>query len=100
MTGHGAKFPRKMEEAIAALLSRPSVDEAARTIGSNQRPSGDGCENRNSRPSPGAAGSCHPSSERIQQGCGAAAAGTTILKLMMDPSKGIELEDIEVRLAE
>src|SRR5258706_14738953 len=33
MTGHGAKFPRKKEEAIAALLTRPSVEEAARTIG-------------------------------------------------------------------
>ena len=32
MTGHGAKFPRKKEEAIAALLTRPSVEEAARTI--------------------------------------------------------------------
>src|SRR5882724_8016809 len=28
MTGHGAKFPRKKEEAIAALLTRPSVEEA------------------------------------------------------------------------
>jgi hypothetical protein len=32
MTGHGAKFPRKREEAIAALLTRPSVEEAARMI--------------------------------------------------------------------
>ena len=31
MTGHGAKFPRKKEEAIVALLSQRSVDEAART---------------------------------------------------------------------
>jgi len=33
MTGHGAKFPRKMDEAIAALLTRPSIEEAARTVG-------------------------------------------------------------------
>ena len=30
MTGHGAKFGRKQEEAIAALLSHRSVEEAAR----------------------------------------------------------------------
>ena len=35
MKGHGAKFGRKKEEAIAALLSQRNVDEAARTIGIN-----------------------------------------------------------------
>ena len=33
MTGHGAKFGRKKEEAIAALLTQRSVDEAAKSIG-------------------------------------------------------------------
>ena len=33
MTGHGAKFARKMEAAIAALVSRPSIEDAARTAG-------------------------------------------------------------------
>ena len=33
MTGHGAKFGRKKEEAIAALLSHRSIEEAARAIG-------------------------------------------------------------------
>src|SRR5580658_8811099 len=33
MVGHGAKFARKMEEAIAALLSQRSIDEAARVAG-------------------------------------------------------------------
>ena len=33
MTGHGAKFARKKEEAIAALLSQRNVEEAARSIG-------------------------------------------------------------------
>jgi transposase-like protein len=33
MTGHGAKFGRKHEEAIAALLSQRNVDEAARVVG-------------------------------------------------------------------
>jgi hypothetical protein len=32
MTGHGAKFGRKQEEAIAALLSHRSIDEAAQAI--------------------------------------------------------------------
>jgi hypothetical protein len=32
MTGHGAKFGRKMEEAIAALLSHRTIDEAAHSI--------------------------------------------------------------------
>ena len=33
MTGHGAKFGRKKEEAIAALLSQRNVEEAARVTG-------------------------------------------------------------------
>lgn len=33
MTGHGAKFDRKHEEAIAALLSQRTLEEAARAIG-------------------------------------------------------------------
>src|SRR5258708_37801531 len=33
MKGHGAKFSRKKDEAIAALLSQRNVEEAARTIG-------------------------------------------------------------------
>src|SRR5215831_10228047 len=32
MTGHGSKFGRKKEEAIAALLSQRSVEEAARVV--------------------------------------------------------------------
>jgi hypothetical protein len=30
--GHGAKFDRKMEEAIMALLTHPTVEAAARAI--------------------------------------------------------------------
>lgn len=33
MTGHGAKFGRKQEEAIAALLTHRTIDEAARAVG-------------------------------------------------------------------
>ena len=33
VTGHGAKFGRKKEEAIAALLVQRKVEEAAKSIG-------------------------------------------------------------------
>ena len=33
MAGHGSKFSRKMEAAIAALLTQPNVSEAARAVG-------------------------------------------------------------------
>jgi hypothetical protein len=33
MTGHGAKFGRKKEEAIAALLTQRNVEGAARAAG-------------------------------------------------------------------
>jgi hypothetical protein len=33
MRGHGAKFSRKMEEAVAALLSQRNHEEAARAVG-------------------------------------------------------------------
>src|SRR5579872_4486343 len=33
MKGHGAKFSRKMEEAVAALLTNRNHEEAARAVG-------------------------------------------------------------------
>ena len=33
MRGHGTKFSRKMEETVAALLTQPNVDAAARSVG-------------------------------------------------------------------
>jgi transposase-like protein len=33
MRGHGAKFTRKMEEAVAAMLTQRNVEEAARSVG-------------------------------------------------------------------
>ena len=35
MKGHGSKYERKKEEAIAALLTQRNTDEAARSIGVN-----------------------------------------------------------------
>jgi hypothetical protein len=33
MKGHGSKFSRKMEEAIAALLTHRNYEEASRAVG-------------------------------------------------------------------
>jgi transposase-like protein len=33
MRGHGAKFSRKMEEAVAAVLIQKNLEEAARSVG-------------------------------------------------------------------
>jgi hypothetical protein len=33
MNGHGAKFGRKMEAAVAALLTQRNVEDAARSVG-------------------------------------------------------------------
>ena len=33
MVGHGSKFGRKKEEAIAALLTQRNIEEAAKSIG-------------------------------------------------------------------
>ncbi len=33
MTGHGAKFGRKHEDAIVALLTNRTIEDAARTVG-------------------------------------------------------------------
>ena|SRR5690242_14607556 len=33
MRGHGSKFSHKMEQAVAALLTQPNIDTAARSVG-------------------------------------------------------------------
>jgi hypothetical protein len=118
MTGHGTKFARKAEQAIAALLTRPSIEDAARVAGVGektlrrwiQEPKFKARYLRARRES------VQQAVARIQQATGA--AGTTILKLMTDPNvpaavrlraaecvfdlavKGLENEDIEVRVSE
>lgn len=118
MVGHGTKFGRKKEEAIAALLSQRSIEDAARVakIGTNtllrwlQVPEFHAAYLKARREAVG------QSIARMQQATGAATI--TVLKLMTDPNipaavrlraaecifahaiKGIELEDIETRLAE
>jgi hypothetical protein len=116
MVGHGAKFGRKKEEAIAALLSQRSIEDAARVakIGTNtllrwlQLPEFKAAY-REARWE-----TVRQAVARMQQATGA--AGVTILKLMTDPNvpaavrlraaecvfglaiKGIENEDIEARI--
>jgi transposase-like protein len=117
MTGHGAKFGRKKEEAIAALLTQRNIDEAARSIGVASKtllrwlqvPEFKKAYREARRDAFGQAVA------RLQQGTTAAA--TTFLKTMIDPNvpasvrlraaeavfnhaaKAIEIEDIEARVA-
>ncbi|SRR5579871_159817 len=117
MRGHGAKFGRKKDEAVAALLAHKSIEEAARAVGLNpntllrwlQLP-----EFRDAY----LKAHCEVVSQsvaRMQQAT--SAAGITILRLMTDPNvpaavrlraaecvfnqaiKGIETENFEIRLA-
>src|SRR5258707_859973 len=117
MAGHGENLGRKQEDAIAALLSQRNIEEAARAAGVGTRTlirwlklPEFGKEYRKARRE-----AVHQSVARLQQATGAAA--TIVLKLMTDPNvpaavklraaecvfdrafKGVELEDIEVRLA-
>ena len=118
MTGHGAKFGRKMEAAISALLTRPSIEDAARVAGVAEK-----TLRRWMREPRFIAQYLRARREgvnqaiaRMQQATGA--AGTVALKLMTDPNvpaavrlraaefvfdraiRGVELDDIEARLAE
>lgn len=118
MKGHGSKFPRKMETAVAALLTQRNVEEAAKAAGISHStllnwmkiPEFQAAyrEARRAVYSQAVA--------RLQQG--ATAAATTLLKVMLDAStpasvriraaecimnhssKAIEIEDIEARVAE
>ena len=115
--GHGAKFDRKMEEAIAALLTHPTVDAAARAIDVvpttlmrwMKDPEFDSAYRAARRAAVGQSGA------RIQQGTGLAVS--VLLNVMVDSAtpasvrvraadsvlnhaaKAIELEDIEARVA-
>ena len=118
MLGHGAKFGRKKEEAIAALLSQRNIEEAARAI--NVAPNTllhwmklpeFQTAYRDARRA-----AVSQSVARLQQATSAAVS--TLLKVMVDPStpastrvraadsvldhsaKAIEIEDIEARVAE
>ncbi len=118
MAGHGEKFGRKKEEAIAALLSQRNLEEAARAVGIGIRtllrwmqvPEFNAAYRKARRDA------FSQSVARLQQASGAAAS--TLLKIMVDQNtpastrvraaecvmnhamKAIELEDIEARVSE
>jgi hypothetical protein len=118
MRGHGTKFGRKKEAAIAALLTQRNIDEAAKATGISantllnwmKHPEFQAAYREARRASFGQAVA------RLQQGTSAAA--TTLLKVLIDPNtpasvkvraaeaifnhaaKAIEIEDIEARVAE
>ena len=118
MTGHGAKFGRKQEEAIAALLSNRSIEDAARAckVGYKTLLRWLEIPEFQNRYMEARRKAVHQAIARLQQATGA--ASVTILKLMTDPNapaavklraaesvidhaiKAVELEDIEARLAE
>jgi hypothetical protein len=117
MAGHGEKFGRKMEAAVAALLTQRNIEEAAKAAGISARtlmrwlklPEFQAAyrEARKAAYSQAVA--------KLQQG--ATAAATTLLKVMVDQStpasvkvraaecvmthssKAIEIEDIEARVS-
>jgi hypothetical protein len=116
--GHGTKFDRKKDEAVAALLTQRNTEEAAKSAGIShntllkwmKEPEFDAAYRQAKRAAYG------QSIARLQQGTTAAA--TTLLKVLIDQntpasvrvraaeaifnhaSKAIEIEDIEARLAE
>jgi transposase-like protein len=118
MKGHGAKFGRKKEAAIATLLTQRNTEEAAKSIGIApntllnwlKQPEFDAEYRKACR------AAHNQSTARLQQATSAAV--TTLLKVMVDPStpastkvraadsvlnhsaKAIEIEDIEARVTE
>ena len=117
MKGHGAKFERKQEEAIAALLTQRNIEEAAKAAGIAANTLLRWMKvpefQKSYREARRAAFS--QAIARLQQGTSAAA--TTLMKTMIDPAtpasvevraaeaifnhaaKAIEIEDIEARVA-
>jgi hypothetical protein len=118
MTGHQSKFGRKMEQAVAALLTARNIEEAAQSVGISARtlmrwqklPEFDKAL-REARMT-----AFRQSMARLQQA--SVPAVTTLLKLMVDAGspatvkarcayyildqtrRGIELEEMEERVAE
>jgi hypothetical protein len=117
LLGHGAKFGRKMEEAVVALLTQRNLDEAAKSIGIApntllrwQKLPEFQTAYREARRNAFA-----QSIARLQQA--SSAAVSVLVKIMIDPTaphstrvraadsvldhaaKAIEIEDIDVRVS-
>jgi hypothetical protein len=117
MKGHGAKFGRKKEEAIAALLSERSIEEAARVCGMSAKTLLRWLKITEFRSAylEARGQALGQSNARLQQATSAAV--TTLLKLMVSPEappatrvraaqsvvelaqKSFELDNLELRLA-
>ncbi|MGA7412226.1 MAG: hypothetical protein WBW33_17245 [Bryobacteraceae bacterium] len=118
MAGHGDKFSRKQEEAVAALLTQRNIEEAARTAGISTRTLMRWLQLPEFQAAYRAArrDAYSQAVARLQQGTSAAA--TILLKTMIEPGtpasvrvraaeaifnhafKAIEIEDIEARVSE
>jgi transposase len=118
MIGHGTKFPRKMEQAVAALLTARNQEEAAQSVGISlktlQRWQKEPEFERALRDARKSA--FRQSMAQLQQA--SVPAVTTLLRLMVEGGspatvkarcayyildqtrKGIETEDLEKRVAE
>jgi len=96
MKGHGAKFGRKHEEAIAALLTQRTTEDAARAVGIGvstllrwmAEPEFKSAYLRARREV------VHQAVARVQQATGA--AGTVVLRLMTGPNvpRGYTFADV------
>jgi transposase-like protein len=117
MKGHGAKLPHKQEEAILALLTQRSVEEAAKSVGVAPKTLFRWMRVAEFEAAYRKAKRCAfgQSMGRMQQA--SSAAVSTLLKVMVDPNspaacrvraadsvlhhaaKAIEIEDVEARLS-
>lgn len=117
MSGHGSKFGRKREEAIAALLSRRTIEEAAESVGIAKTTLLRWMKNREFQAAllDARRAAVAQANARLQQA--SSAAVTTLVKIMLDPQEpasarvraadrilerakqGIELEDLHLRVA-
>jgi hypothetical protein len=117
MKGHGSKFGRKKEEAVAALLTARSIEEAARAagIGTATLLRWQNLPEFQQAYRDAKRAVFEQANARLQQATGAAVS--TLLKVMLDPSsppstrmraadsvlghaaRAIEMEDIEVRIS-
>jgi len=117
VSGHGTKLTRKLEDAVAAMLTQRNIEEAARSVGIStatlmrwqKLPEFQEAFREGRR---AAFGQCIA---RLQQASGVAVS--VLLKVLADPAtpasvrvravdsvlshaaKGIEIEDIEARVA-
>jgi transposase-like protein len=118
MKGHGTKFGRKKEVAVAALLSHRNIEEAAKAVGIAPNTLLNWMKDREFAAAYRKARAAVVSQAiaRLQQTTGAAV--TTLQKLMVDSNtpaaikgqvakgilalaiKGVEVEDFEARLTD